>query len=121
MGERQAVAFGSHNKIFHRLEKIGNVATLTPEERRSYEADVKNARDFYNQMNYARTVAMAEGRAKGLAEGRAEGRAEGLAEGLAEGELNGLMKVARKLRGMGLSDKEIIDATGLSMEVVREL
>ncbi|MDE6510604.1 MAG: hypothetical protein K2L00_00705 [Muribaculaceae bacterium] len=42
MGMRQAVAFMRDNEIFRRLEKVTSVASLTPEELRSYEADVKN-------------------------------------------------------------------------------
>ena len=53
MGARQEVAFMRNNEIFKRLEKVTSVASLTPAERRSYEADVKNARDTLNQIRTA--------------------------------------------------------------------
>ncbi len=49
-----------------------NVATLTPEQRYHYEADIKNARDTLNQIKGA----FQDGEQKGRQEGRAEGRAE---------------------------------------------
>lgn len=82
MGPMQEVAFKSRNEIFRRLEKISNVASLTPEERYSYDADVKNARDALNQMRYAYN--------EGEAKGRAEGRAEAIAEKIMEARRMGL-------------------------------
>ncbi|MDE5997308.1 MAG: Rpn family recombination-promoting nuclease/putative transposase, partial [Muribaculaceae bacterium] len=82
MGPMQEVAFKSRNEIFRRLEKISNVASLTPEERYSYDADVKNARDTLNQMRYAYN--------EGEAKGRAEGRAEVIAEKIMEARRMGL-------------------------------
>ncbi len=76
----QSIPFTSHKDIFDRLANIGNVAALSREERLQYEYDLKRARDYNAEMEYATNVAtqkgLAEGRAKGLAEGRAEGRAE---------------------------------------------
>ncbi|MDE6010472.1 MAG: PD-(D/E)XK nuclease family transposase [Muribaculaceae bacterium] len=131
MGQCQRVAFQGRNEIFKRLASISNVASLTPEERRSYEADVKNARDYYNQMEFARSEGLAKGfaegrseglakgRAEGLAEGRAEGRAEGLAEGRAEGRAEGEMmaleKTALKMKSQGFTDEQIRNITGLDV------
>ena len=78
-----------NNEIFQRLAKVTNVASLTPTERYSYEADVKNARDALNRMRGARQEGFAEGRAEGRAVGHAEGHAEGLAEGRASGRAEG--------------------------------
>ncbi|MDE6276576.1 MAG: Rpn family recombination-promoting nuclease/putative transposase, partial [Muribaculaceae bacterium] len=90
MGMRQEVAFMRDNEIFRRLEKVTSVAALTPEERRSYEADVKNARDTLNQIRGARM------------EGRAEGLAEGLEKGLAEGRAEERLDMARKMKRNGM-------------------
>jgi len=54
-------------------------------------------------------------------EGRLEGHAEGHAQGLAEGERKGHFSVARNLEAMGLSDEDIVRATGLSPEEVEQL
>ena len=73
---------------------------------------------------------LAEGRAAGLAEGRAEGRATGLAEGRAEGKAAGLaegihsnaIENAKNLIKMKvLSNEQIAQATGLSVEEVQKL
>ena len=65
-------------------------------------------------------------RREGLAEGRAEGRAEGLAEGRAEGLAEGRnavkLETAKKLLEMGvLSNEQISQATGLSLEQIEKL
>ncbi len=51
-----------------------NVATLTPEQRYHYEADIKNARDTLNQIKGA----FQDGEQKGRQEGRAEERQESI-------------------------------------------
>ena len=82
-------------------------------------------RDLRNQMAYARKVAveegLAEGRAEGLAEGRAEGRAEGLAEGRAEGRAEANLEAALKFRNLGVAVEIISEATGLSVEEIKQL
>ena len=102
-----------NNEIFQRLAKVTNVASLTPTERYSYEADVKNARDALNRMRGARQ--------EGFAEGRAEGRAVGHAEGRAEGRAEALMATARKLKAMGVGIEQISEATGLDIDEIMQL
>ena len=65
---------------------------------------------------------LAEGRAAGLAEGRAEGKAAGLAEGRAEGIHSNAIENAKNLIKMKvLSNEQIAQATGLSVEEVQKL
>lgn len=104
MGPMQEVAFKSQNKIFQRLEKISNVAALSPEERYSYDADVKNARDALNRMRYAYD----EGEAKGLLKGIAKGKAEGIAIG----ERKAIAEKIKTAREMGLSEDLIAKLFG---------
>ncbi len=78
MGIRQEVAFKSNSDIFKRLAEVANVATLTPEQRYHYEADVKNARDTLNQIRGAFQDGEQKGRQEGIAEGRAEERQESI-------------------------------------------
>ena len=114
-----------NNEIFQRLAKVTNVASLTPTERYSYEADVKNARDALNRMRGAMQEGFENGHAKGLAEGRAEGRAEGLAEGraegLAEGRAEALISIAKNSKAIGISVEQISIATGLPIEEIEQL
>ena len=63
---------------------------------------------------------IAEGRAKGRAEGHAEGRAEGLAEGLAESRAEKL-EIARKMKARGRPLEEIVEDSGLSLELIETL
>ncbi len=67
----------------------------------------------------------AEGRAEGHAEGRAEGHAEGRAEGRAEGHAQGRAEekrlIAENLIGLGMADKDICTATGLSLQQIAEI
>ncbi len=93
MGPKQEVAFKSQNEIFKRLEKISNVASLTPEERYSYDADVKNARDTLNQMRYA----------------------------FNQGEEKGKLDIARKMKQRGMDLGDIMLYTGLSEAQIAEL
>ena len=92
---RQAVAFMRNNEIFRRLEKVTSVASLTPEELRSYEADVKNTRDTLNQ------IRTAEERGEKLGEKRGEKMAQ--------------IRIARNLLASGLEPKFIASQTGLSI------
>ena len=61
------------------------------------------------------------GMEKGMAKGRAEGLAEGRAEGRAEGELSKGLTVARNLLAMGMSWTQIIQATGLTEDQLKQL
>lgn len=101
MGPMQNVAFTSHRDIFKRLAKVSNVASLSEAERRSYEADLKAARDYNAEMNTACKDAFAEGRAEGRTEEK--------------------YNIARLLLGMGQSPEFIAQATGLSIEDVLSL
>lgn len=97
--------FTSHQDIFRRLDKVANYATLSPDERRQYDYDLKRARDYYAEISYARKEAINEG----LAQGRAEGRAEGLRES------------ARKMIKAGLDPNFIHEMTGLSPEEIQSI
>ncbi len=66
MGIRQEVAFKKNSEVFRRLAEVANVATLTPEERYHYEADVKNARDTLNQIRGAFQEGMAKERQESI-------------------------------------------------------
>ena len=101
MGIRQEVAFKTNSEIFRRLAEVANVATLTPEQRYHYEADVKNARDTLNQIRGA----YQEGENKGRAEGRAEEK----------------KYIARKMLKEGLSSQMIASFTGLSISEIESL
>lgn len=113
MGKNQYVAFQSKREIFRRLAEIAKVATLTPEQARMYEADVKIARDYYNELEGARI----EGREQGFLEGHQEGRLEGRQEG-AWGKLR---KIVMNLRMKGMDNSTIASLLDESPEVVASI
>ena len=57
----------------------------------------------------------------GIKKGRAEGESIGEARGIAKGSLAAKMETARNLLSMGLSDEQIVQATGLSLAEVKKL
>ncbi len=78
MGIRQQVAFMQNSEVFKRLAEVANVASLTPEQRYHYEADVKNARDTLNQLRGA----FEDGKAEGIIEGEKKGEKKGVQKGV---------------------------------------
>ena len=92
-------------RIFKRLFEQAEIARFNENERREYQESVKDYWDYYSTMKTAMQKGEAKGRAEGLAEGEARGRAE----------------VARNLKQLGLSLKDIASATGLTNEEIKAL
>ena len=105
MGARQEVAFMRNNEIFKRLEKVTSVASLTPEERRSYEADVKNTRDTLNQIRTARE----------------RGEIIGKKRGEKIGERNATLRMAREMLERGFDVETVASITRLPVSEVQRL
>ena len=114
MGIRQEVAFRHNSEVFKRLAEVANVATLTPEQRYHYEADVKIVRDTLNQIRGAYQDGEENGEKRGLEKGRAEGRAEGLAEG----EQIERRKSIRMMLSFGIRPEQIAKEYGISVTEV---
>lgn len=92
-------------KVFSHLFEVAEIASFDRKERYEYEESLKVYRDWYSVMKTAEE--------KGLA--------KGLEKGLEKGLKQGLLSTARNLKQMGLSDDDIIKATGLTEEEVRQL
>jgi predicted transposase/invertase (TIGR01784 family) len=71
-------------------------------------------------INSALRKGMAQGRAKGFEQGMAQGMAQGIEEGRAQGEKSALYKVVEKMRKMGMTDAQIVEATGLTLQQVEQ-
>jgi predicted transposase/invertase (TIGR01784 family) len=93
------------NKELQKALAVVEVMNFNLEEREAYEEHYKWLRIEANTLR------------KYEAMGRAEGRAEGLIEGRAEG----VILVAIELKRMGLSLEQVSEATGLSLQEVKEL
>ena len=83
--------------VFKKLEQIVDIASMSKADRIKYDESIKKYRD---------TLAVMSGQ-------WLEGKAEGLQEGIA--------KVAQNMKAMGMSDKQIAAATGLSEETIKSL
>jgi predicted transposase/invertase (TIGR01784 family) len=92
----------SDNKIFKQLKKVTDIASLSPEERRRYDRDLKHLRDAYSlDRTYERRIKNAR------------------IDGMTEGEMNGKLAVAQNLLKEGLPYDLIARATGFSIEEIR--
>ena len=109
----EQMPFSEKYPVFRKLAEIGDLRKLSREELELYDEDIKNMRDIYATRKFDEKRGMEKGIAKGRAEGRAEGRTEG--------ELSKGLEVARKLLAMGMSWTQIIQATGLTEDQLKQL
>ena len=109
----EQMPFSEQDPVFRKWAEIGDLRKLSREELELYDEDIKNMRDIYATRKFDEK----RGREKGLA----EGLAKGLAKGRAEGELSNGLKVARNLLAMGMSWTQIIQATGLTEDQLKQL
>ena len=93
------------DRVFQKVFEQAEIAQYTPEERREYEASVKNYWDYFS------TVSTAE----------KKGRAEGRAEGLVEGEVIANRKNASRMKAKGYAIEDIAEITGLTSEEIAVL
>ena len=101
----EVLPFTAQKKIFNHLAKLADVRCLSSEEQEKYDESIKAVDDYYSGL-YGSYV---EGEEKGIAKGRAEGE---LAKGL---------EVARNLLAMGMTLPQIMKATGLNEEQLKQL
>lgn len=97
---------------------------MTEPERKAYRQYLKHLHDLASEQHtkmadVAELLAKAEAKAK--AQGEEIGKAEGKAEGEAKGKAEGKAEIARKMKGRGMSNKDISDFTGLTAEEIEKL
>ena len=109
----EQMPFSEKYPVFRKLAEIGDLRKLSREELELYDEDIKNMRDIYATRKFDEK--------RGMEKGMAKGRAEGLAEGRAEGELSKGLEVARNLLAMGMSWSQIMQATGLTEDQLKQL
>ena len=105
----EQMPFSEKYPVFRKLAEIGDLRKLSREELELYDEDIKNMRDIYATRKFDEKRGMEKGMAKGRAEGKVEGKAEGKAE------------VARNLLAMGMSWSQIMQATGLTEDQLKQL
>ena len=101
----EQMSFSEKYPVFRKLAEIGDLRKLSREELELYDEDIKNMRDIYATRKFDEK--------RGMEKGRAEGRAEG--------ELSKGLEVARNLLEMGMSWSQIIQATGLTEDQLKQL
>ena len=95
--------------------------SMSKEERSSYEARLREQNRYYAVARSAEKRGIAEGIERGLEKGMAKGKAEGIIEGIAKGKADAKKQVAKELSKVGLSIKQISEATGLTAQEIEEL
>ena len=93
----ERLPFTAQKKIFDHLAKLADVRCLSSEEQEKYDESIKAVDDYYSGL-YGSYI---EGEEKGIAKGRVE--------------------VARNLLAMGMSWSQIMQATGLTEEELKQL
>ena len=89
----EQMPFSEKYPVFRKLAEIGDLRKLSREELELYDEDIKNMRDIYATRKFDEK--------RGMAEGKAE--------------------VARNLLAMGMSWTQIIQATGLTEDQLKQL
>lgn len=92
-------------KMLDHLAKLPDVRYLSSEEQEKYDESIKTVDDYYS----------------GLYGSYVEGEEKGIAKGRAEGELSKKLTIARNLLAMGMSLPQIVKATGLNEEQLKQL
>ena len=93
----EQMPFSEKYPVFRKLAEIGDLRKLSREELELYDEDIKNMRDIYATRKFDEKRGMEKGMAKGKAE------------------------VARVLLAMGMSWTQIIQATGLTEDQLKQL
>lgn len=127
-------------QVFKRLEQLAAVANLSEENRIAYdkamdryyvnrivEEDMQREWEekFQRGMKESRRKGMEQGLEQGMKQGMKQGMERGLEQGMEQGLEQGrkesLLSTACKLKKMGLSAEQIVQATGLTREEVENL
>ena len=93
----EQMPFSEKYPVFRKLAEIGDLRKLSREELELYDEDIKNMRDIYATRKFDEK--------RGIEKGMAKGKAE----------------VARNLLAMGMSWTQIIQATGLTEDQLKQL
>ncbi len=101
MHEVEEMPDGYEDDLLRLLYDASELANMSINKRKDYDAIIMNELDQLIRMNMARDEGAAEGRAEGLAEGRIE--------------------IAKKLLAMGLTVEQVADATGLTKDEIAAL
>ncbi len=121
----ERLPFKARISVIERLEKIVELASMTRQERFTYDRSVDAYRDLMSVMLFSQQEGLeegfTEGHEKGFIKGREEGMAQGRAEGREEGKMIGLEMAARQMKVAGVGIEMISQCTGLPLEFIEKL
>ncbi|MBR5350856.1 MAG: hypothetical protein IK124_06450, partial [Prevotella sp.] len=101
------------NSVFKKVAEIGELSSLTYEERLKYDDALKRYRD---------TLAVMEGqKQEGFREGMEKGMEKGIEKGIEKGMEKGKAEIARNFKNDGIPLDVIARNTGLSIEEIETL
>ena len=78
-------------------------------------------RSDYLAVNIRETDIYEEGRTEGIALGIAQGISPGIAQGISQGAEQKAIETARNFLSMNLSPEQVVQGTGLPLEIVEQL
>lgn len=105
------------HEVYTRIFRACEIAGFTEEKLIKYEKEMYDEKRRNSEMNTARRIGYENGRKEGIKDGIAEGRAKGRAEGRAEAQI----ETAKNLLKLGVDFETIIKATGLDIEILKEI
>jgi len=103
--------------IFQELLATCEKSNFEEKEWTQYEDSVMAYADLKNYTDYAHEQGHEEGFAKGIE----KGIEQGIEQGIAQGERNAQRKVAENLQKQGLSEENIAEILGVSLDELKEL
>ena len=117
MDRLKEIPYKEESDMWADFEVVADVGSMDRDERRVYESSLNSYRVLLSAFNKTAE----EGHAEVMAKGLAEGMEKGLAEGRAEGRKQETLKIAQKMRLMGLDNKAILEMTDLTEEDLKAL
>jgi len=118
--------------VFHELYKDCQLSKLNTMEKEEYEKSVLEYEDVQDAMEYHHRIGKAEGFndgfekgmekgvEKGIKEGMEKGIEKGIEKGREEGREETLFQTAKNLLSLGFSLADVVKATGLTEEQIRQ-
>lgn len=100
-------------EIFQKLFTAANVATMSKEELKEYQQEMKTERDI-NSIKWTAEM-------RGMERGMEKGMKKGLEKGRKEGRQEQAIQIARNFKSDGIPHEVIAKNTGLSIEQIEKL
>ena len=108
-------------QIIENLFIAAKVAAMDSQEKINYLREMNTERDRRNQMQYQYDMGLEEGMEVGFDKGVERGIKIGIAQGIEQGIEQEAMRMAAKLKSLGIEMNIILESTGLTREQIEKL